>query len=512
MGKFLKQNILLVSVFITGACVLIIEVVAVRILSPYYGNTIFTVSSVISVILAALSAGYYVGGKLADKYPSPKWFFRIILASGIVVIGTHFLGIITLPSLSVNFSLAAGPLLFSVFLFFSPAFLLGMLSPYAIKLSSIQSPEQGIGNISGKIFFWSTLGSIAGSLSAGFILIPRFGISYIFIVTGFILFFLGFIPLVAAGNGRKRLITVFFAVIALTIAAFFATQQAKSNILYSKDGVYEKIIIYDGAFKNRPVRFFQQDRSSSGAMFLDSDDPSDLVYEYSKYYSLYEIFKPEVKNILVIGGGAYSIPKAFLSKLPDTTVDVSEIEPSLFELAKKYFKAEDNPNLRNYTEDGRRLLQVSDKKYDLIFGDAYQSIYFVPAHLATQEFFSIVKNSLSENGLFIANFIGNLAEQRPSFIFSEMKTFRNVFPNSYFFAVDSPEKTAPQNIIFAGYNSDKKIDLNADLVLQNKNPIIGSLRDKIINPDNFDLSFYPILVDDFAPVEYLTAKVLRQSY
>jgi protein-L-isoaspartate O-methyltransferase len=101
-------------------------------------------------------------------------------------------------------------------------------------------------------------------------------------------------------------------------------------------------------------------------MFLDSDDPTDLVYEYTKYYSLYKVFKPDVRNALVIGGGAYSIPKALLAELPNAAVDVSEIEPSLFDLAKEYFDLEESPNLHNYTEDGRRLLQDSNKGYDLI--------------------------------------------------------------------------------------------------------------------------------------------------
>src|SRR3990170_6134790 len=110
MDKFLKQNLLSVSVFITGACVLIVEVVALRVLSPHYGNTIFTVSSVISVILAALSIGYYAGGKLADRYPSLRWFFGIILVSGLVVIALHLLGTLILPTLSATLSLASGPL------------------------------------------------------------------------------------------------------------------------------------------------------------------------------------------------------------------------------------------------------------------------------------------------------------------------------------------------------------------------------------------------------------------
>jgi len=512
MDKFLKQNLLLISVFITGACVLTIEIVAVRVLSPHYGNTIFTVSSVISVILAALSIGYYAGGKFADKHPSLRWFFGIILVSGLVVLAIHFLGLFILPILSVALSLASGPLVSSLLLFLVPAILLGTLSPYAIKLQSVQVPEQGVGSVSGKIFFWSTLGSIIGSLLAGFVLIPNFGIDSIFIATGVALFLLGFIPLVAFGFDKKRLTKSVLAVLILVGITTFAVQQIKGDALYSKDGIYEKITIYDSTQGSRPIRVFQQDRSASGAMFLDSKDPTDLVYEYTKYYSLYKIFKPDIQNALVIGGGAYSIPKALIAELPNATIDVSEIEPSLFDLAKQHFNVEDNPNLNNYTEDGRRLLRDSDKKYDLIFSDVYYSLFSIPAHFTTQEFFTIVKEKLSDDGVFIANLIGDLSRQKPSLIFAEIKTFQSVFPNSYFFAIETPEKTDSQNIIFVGYNSEKKIDLSAASILQNSNPVINSLRNKVININRYNLDSYPILTDNYSPVEYLTAEVLYRTF
>jgi len=130
----MKKNILLITVFITGACVLVIEIVAVRILSPFFGNTIFTFSSVITVILAALSLGYYFGGRLADKRPSEKLFYSIIVVSGLTVFLLHILSLLVLPALSQQFSLMFGPLVASSLLFLLPAFLLGILSPFVIKL------------------------------------------------------------------------------------------------------------------------------------------------------------------------------------------------------------------------------------------------------------------------------------------------------------------------------------------------------------------------------------------
>jgi len=508
MQSFKKFSLPFV-LFLTGACVLIVEVVATRILSPYYGNTIFTVSSVIGIVLAALSVGYYFGGKFADKYPTEKFFYSIILASGFSVILLHFLMLFLLPMLGYGLSITAGPLVSAILLFFLPSLLLGTLSPFSIKLQERHSPGKGIGTIAGEIFFWSTLGSIFGSLFAGFVLIPQFGINQIIIAVASILIILGLLPLIKIGIHKKQIFKIIlFSVIGIILVG--AISQFKgSNIVYSHDGIYEKITIYDGEYAGKPARFFQQDRSGSGAMFLDSDD---LVYDYTKYYALYKVFTPDVRHALIIGGGAYSIPKALLKDLPNATINVSEIEPSLYELAQKYFKLTKTDRLNNYTEDGRRLLHDTDKNYDLIFSDVYYSLFSIPAHFTTQEFFEIAKSRLNGNGIFIANLIGDLSRQEPSLIMSEMKTFRSVFPNSYFFAVDAPDKIGSQNIIFVGYNSDKKIDFTDPKITKDDNPIIQSLGRKNIDLNRFEFSQYPILTDNFSPVEFLTSQVLQRSF
>lgn len=507
--KYFKKLSLPFVVFLTGACVLIIEIVATRILSPYYGNTIFTVSSVIGIVLAALSVGYYFGGKYADKYPAEKVFYSIILISGLSVILLHLLTLFLLPSLGYSLSIISGPIISAIIFFFIPSLLLGTLSPFAIKLQGQHFPEKGIGSITGEIFFWSTLGSIFGSLFTGFVLIPQFGISQIILTVAIILIILGLFPLLKIGILKKSISKIIlFSIIGILLMSTF-TAFKNNNVVYSQDGIYEKITIYDGQYAGKPTRFFQQDRSSSGAMFLDSDE---LVFDYTKYYALYEVFKPDVKNALVIGGGAYSIPKALLKDLPDATVDVSEIEPSLYELAQKYFKVAKTERLNNYTDDGRRLLHDTDKKYDLIFSDVYYSLFSIPAHFTTQEFFKIAKDKLSENGIFVANLIGDLSRQEPSLIMSEIKTFQTVFPNSYFFTVDAPDKIGSQNIIFVGYNSNKKIDFNDPKITKDENPIIQSLGKKVINLDRFEFSKYPLLTDNFSPVEYLTAQVLQKSF
>ena len=495
----------------TGASVLIVEVLAVRVLSPYYGNTIFTVSSVISVILAALSAGYYAGGALADRRPSLQRFFALILISGSVLLLLHAAGMLLLPRLSGMLSIEAGPLVSSALLFLLPALFLGMLSPYAVKLQSLYEPGRGVGGVAGEIFFWSTVGSIAGSLLAGFVLIPSFGLDRILVAVGLLLVALGAVPLVALRAGMVHLAPLLAAAVALGTIAYAAARPAE--VVYRKDGVYQRITIYEGEQLGRPARFLLLDRSESGAMFLDTRDPTDLAYDYTKYYALYKIFTPRVRNALVLGGGAYSIPKALLRELPDADVDVAEIEPSLFNLAKRYFGAADDPRLHNHVEDGRRFLHDSPTKYDLIFGDVYYSYFSVPPHFTTREFFALARDRLAAGGVFIANMIGDLSRRQPSLILAEIQTFQTVFPNSYFFAVESPEKTGlVQNITLVGYASERRVDVRAPPVTTNPNPIIRFLRYKALDIGRrYELSPYPVLTDSYAPVEYLTARVLARS-
>ena len=498
---------LLGVVFVTGACVLVIEIAAVRILSPYYGNTIFSFSSVITVILAALSIGYYAGGRLADKRPHAGLFYTIIFASGFAVLALELAGTFLLPSLAYRFSLLSGPLIFSALLFFLPGLLLGMLSPFVITLQKLRVPEQGVGTVSGKVFFWSTAGSIAGSLSAGFVLIPAFGISEIMVGTGSLLAAMGMAGMLASGVKKERVIAPVVVVMAL-VGGLTQSAFLENNMLYEKDGVYEKIRIYETEYNGQKARVLLQDKTIGGGMLIGS---AEHAFDYSKYYALYRVFNPEVNNALVIGGGAYTIPKALLADLPAARIDVVEIEPSLFELAQTFFEVPETPRLQNHVEDGRRFLADSKVRYDFIFGDAFHSLYSIPVHLTTKEFFLLAKEKLAANGVFMANFIGSLAPGSSSLILAEIKTFQQVFPNSYFFAVQSPVDPGVQNIIFVGYNSDRRVNVQDPMFRANPDKIIQALAEKQIAVGDFDLSPYPVFTDNYAPVEHFTAQVLLQQ-
>jgi len=504
----IKRPILLSTVFLTGAFVLIIEVVAIRILAPYFGNTIFNYSSVITVILAALSVGYYTGGKVADKKPDFKLFYEIILCGGLGILLMQVVSENFLEGISRHFSLMIGPLVLAMMLFFIPAFLLGTLSPFAIKLLKVYVPDEGVGSISGKVFFWSTAGSILGSLAAGFVLIPRIGIDRIVVSVGIATTLLGLVAVVFLKEKKRVIIPALIVAALLSITTIDRLDNKKPHILYERDGTYEKLSIRRLQTPGGEIKIILlfQDLSPAGWMYENSDTH---VVKYTQYYSLYKIFNPDAKDILAIGGGGYVVPKSYYNEIPDSTIDVAEIEPKLFDLGKKYFRVPTNDRLRNHIEDGRRFLHDSKKKYDVIYSDAYFSFATIPPHLVTKEFFELAKSKLNDKGIFIGNFYGDLTKRPKSLIYSVMKTFKSVFDNSYFFAVKSPTLNDMQNIMFVGYNSDKHIDIK-DLDLGKYNDdLISSLPYKLIDTSDIDFSKYPLFTDNYSPAEYFTAISLR---
>ncbi len=504
--EILKKNFLFFIVFITGAAILIIEVTAIRMLAPYFGNTLFTISSIIGIVLGGLSLGYYLGGIFADKYPKFSVFFFLIFIAGIFSFLIQVFSKIALPTLGTILDMKIGPPIVSLILFFIPNLILGMISPFAIKLKTLELKE--IGKVSGKVFFWSTLGSIIGSFLAGFLLIPHFGISKIIISTALTLIIIG----ISGGwffkdekyKSHFKKFELFSIMIIVLLFSFITLFLPKDEfVILQKDGLYSQIIVEDIKIRNEKARLLRLDRTFQGAVFLESNE---LPFEYTKYYVIYKILNPQIEKALFLGGGTYSIPrKLLLDQNNIKRIDVVEIAPELYQIAKKYFRLQEDSRLFNHITDGRRFLQETDQKYNMIFVDVYY-IYFVPTHFTTQEFFSLAKSKLSEDGFFLMNIGGTLDREADSFILSEMKTFKSIFENSHFFAVDSPDEKGSQNFIFLGLNNSRRIDFRSQEILQHEKRVIRNLPKKLLEAKNLNFDAAFILTDDFAPVEYLTAK------
>lgn len=489
------------TVFISGACVLALEIVALRILEPYFGTTLYSLSSVLSVVLFALSVGYAIGGRLADRNPSRTQFYQILTYAGYAVFLLVVLRQYILPTLGNILPISYGPLICSLLLFFVPNLLLGILSPYAIQLEVLQKKQQS-GRIAGDLFFWSTIGSIAGSLLTGFLLVPNLGLYSVLLGIGFMLCVVGIVPRLS--SIRRELLIPFFL-----ITIFIATSPTVDpGVIYAREGMYQSIQVRDTTYQNHSARFLTLGGSVESGQLLDSEEQA---FDYTKYFALYRVLKPETKLVLAIGAGAYTIPKAFVAELPEVQVDTADIEPLLLPIAQNYFGLTDTSRIHTHLVDGRRMLMNAKSPYDFIYSDVYHTIYSIPPHLTTLEFYTQAHAALAADGVFMANITGSLLQDKQSFLFSEMRTFREAFQNSYFIGVTSTTSPGFQNVIFIGMASDKQVDWNSDAITKNPDPIIREAPQHLIDTSTYNLENYPILTDDYAPVEYLIAKLFSTS-
>jgi len=285
-----------------------------------------------------------------------------------------------------------------------------------------------------------------------------------------------------------------------------ASRPMNPDVVYMRDGVYERLLVMDTLYENRPTRMMRQDRAVSGYMFLDTGETA----RFTQYVAAADAISSTPREGLVIGGGGYLAPKLMLNIWPTIHVDVAEIEPSLINVAHEFFDLPETPRLTNHVADGRRYLHDCGKKFDVIFSDVFYALA-IPPHIATAQFFSLAKQHLTPGGVFMANFVGDLVQQPPNILFSEIRTLKSVFPNCCFFAVTSPDSLETQSIIAMGINGSAPLDLNSPLLAKNPNPIVRSLKQHEINMAKYDLNPYVVLTDNYAPAEYLAMGTLKRE-
>lgn len=488
----IDKYILEIVVFICGAVVMVFELVGSRVLGPYFGTSIFVWTSLIGIILGSLSLGYYVGGKLADKKPSFDSLSLIIFLAavfiGLSTLIKDFLIIILQMGIS---DVRLSSVLAAIILFLPASFLLGIVSPYAVKLK-IESLDNS-GTTVGNLYAISTAGSIIGTFLSGFYLIPHFGTNKLLIILALTLVVTSFIISIKKITKFKLLVLIIITAGGLTIGSLNFVAASKDGFM-DIDTAYNRIWIYNrpDLTTGEPVKIMGINNENHSAMFLNSDE---LVNEYTKYYHLAAHFNPDFKKTLMIGGAGYSYPKSFLATYPDATIDVVEIDSQVTELAKKYFRLKEDTRLTIYHEDGRVYLNKTTAKYDVIFGDAFSSHYSIPYQLTTKEAVQKKYNILNDNGVVILNIISSIEGDKGRFLRAEYATYKSIFPQVYLFPVRTSDNgQIVQNIILVALKSNQKPAWSdADPKL---NEYLQHLWAKEIINDT------PILTDDFAPVDY----------
>lgn len=489
--NFLSKYTLQITALITGGVIMVLEIVGSRVLAPNLGSSTFIWTSLIGVVMASLSLGYYLGGVLADKRADHKILSLILLISGMLILATNIfkasiLQLFTTLNLDVRWTA-----LFASLLIFAPAStFMGMVTPYLVKLNlkNLDNSGQTVGNL----YAISTAGSIIGTFLTGYYLLAAFGTTNILFLLSVIMVLLSLMVSV-----KERLALRIVILLTIIFAAVFSTQWSKAiakNNYIDEDTQYSRVIIHERSWGKRPTRMLTQNGTLSSAIYLDGDD---YVFNYNRYFNLAPALNPEFENTLMLGGAAYTYPTGFLAEFPHARIDVVEIDPKITEYAKKYFGLEESPRIRIFHEDARVFLNKNKTKYDIIFVDAFGDLHTIPFHIITQESIQKMKDSLNENGIVAINIISSLEGKREDMIRAAYNTFKSVFTEVYVYKVyENTPVTIAQNLILIASNKPLNLDANTY-----ESPISDYMKTRwnkgIERRDSY------ILTDDYAPIEHL---------
>lgn len=475
---------------------MIFELVGSRALGPYFGTSIFVWTSLIGIVLASLSVGYWLGGKMSDTKPSLMMLSAIVFFSAVALFAMAILKDPILAMLSDSgLGMRSGSVISSILLFFPASLFLGMVSPYAVRLK-IRDMET-TGSTVGSLYAISTVGSIVGTFAAGFLLVPMFGTDRLLFMLGFVL--AGLSIIIYAGHLRFLKIALFVMALAGYGFGPIPSMATGRTMVADVDTAYNRVWIEDDSeIFGSGVRLMRINHEFSSGMYLEKED---LVFEYTKYYRLARHFFPEFRSALMLGGAGYSYPKTFLAENPESTIDVVEIDPGLTDLAKRYFRLKDDPRMGIIHEDGRTYINRTQKKYDVILGDAFKSQYSLPFQLTTREAAKAASDILDKDGVYILNVISAIDGEKGEFLRAEYATFKSVFPRVYLFPVSNlANPTLVQNVVLVALKSDTEPSFESD------NPeldsYLGHLWQRPIAQD------MPILTDDYAPVDSYANKTL----
>jgi len=474
---------LLATVFITGACVLIIELMGTRILAPYFGSGIYTWSALIAVTLAALALGYSFGGRLADRLPRANILYNLCLAAGLWTLSTPMLARPLLPMVIQIPDIRIGVLLSSFILYFPSLFMLGAIGPFVIRLMT--RTREAVGSVSGLVFSVSTIGSLLGALGTGFILIPNYGALAIFAFCGSML-----LALAILGNFRPKFIGYALVMISLVVSLLILTgkkpdSETSIEILEQTPSFYgqlqvirihgEKSLLVDGIGQNY--------------VFNDDIYSTQYISFISALPALRHTPVTPDQKALVIGMGAGQLP--MLLQQQGLYVDAVEIDPKVGKMAEKHFDFH-LPAEQVHYMDGRLFLLRSKDAYEYIAIDAF-SAEQIASHLVTAEALAETKARMTDAGVLAIN-VTSVTTGKD--IAALQHTLQAVFTNVRTFSLDDGSELT--SIIFLASMSPIDLNVNAALLVESQLEDVN----QFMAGEMPDLHSDVLLTDDFNPISY----------
>lgn len=504
------QTILFITVFTSGLTSLALEMLASRLLERHFGSSNLVWATIIGLILIYLAVGNYIGGRWADKSPRFHTFFTIQIWAAVAI---GLLPLIARPVLQtaaeafdrLQFGLLAGMFVSVMVLLVVPVILLGVTSPFAIKLSIRQA--QGIGRISGKIYAISTLGSFIGTFLPVLVLLPAVGVYRSFLVVSGLLMIVSIIGMWRTVSLKAALVYLWAPLLLLVILLFGlqGSDRLTNDMIFETESSYNYIQVVE---KN-DLRVL---RLNEGQGQHSVYHPTQLVYNGPWEMVLAAPFfnegmNPEdVRSLAIVGLAAGTTARQAAAVYPAIRIDGWEIDEKIIEVGRQYFDM-NQPNLNVFIQDGRWGLEHADHTYQVISVDAYRPPY-IPWHLTTVEFFTAVREHLTADGVMVIN-VGRAPGDR-RMIEALASTILTVFPTVH--VVDIPRTF--NSILYASVRPTTRqaFSQNAERLLPQSNlhPLLAHVFKVVEQNLQPAPQAGPVFTDDLAPVEGITnAMVMR---
>lgn len=494
---------LYVVVFISGASVLAIEILGTRILGPFYGVGLFLWSALITVTLAALSVGYAVGGRWADRGPRYSRLALILALAGIWLLATPLLKAPLIDALE-PMGLRPAVLVAATVLFFVPLTFLGMVSPYAIRLRAHRLDE--VGRSAGDIYAISTVASVVAALLTGFVLIPSVGVSKLLLFLGVFLIAGALVAVTASRESTGATVLTLLVLLGAGGVAWRVPGPApdpEAGLVAVRPSPYADIRVVD----HDGVRYLLIDGGFHSAVQLDTGRN---LYPYVNVLDLCKYFFDTPGKMLLVGLGGGSVVKSYNHTGWD--LDVVEIDPVVEEMARKYFDV-DLPAERIYTMDGRRYLATRDRTYDLIIVDAFGSSA-IPFQLVTREAFALIKSRMSPDGILAMNVL--CQGWHDVLVRSLGRTLGREFSQVAVLPMAEPPNRFGNVIILA---SDRPLEFPEDMLARPRDFVDEPYWHEVVLDRNHawnnrfrpDTTGVPLITDDLNPVDPWSMRLNLQS-
>lgn len=509
----MHRKILYLAVFFSGLTSLAVEMAASRLLGNYFGASNLVWASIIGLIMIYLTAGYFLGGYWADRSPHYRTFFQI-LAWGAFGIG--LIPIFARPVLQLSASafdqLQMGELFGSflavLILFAIPVTLLGMASPFAIRLS-VQD-MQGTGRTAGTIYGISTLGSFIGTFLPVLLFIPTIGTFRTFMAISGILLVIILFCLWRAVSARMAAayLPMPLIILILAVLGIQGTDKSAQGMIYEGESAYNYIqVLQIGDTRVLRLNEGQGMHSMYNPQIINFHGPWEQVLA-APFFNPAPYSICQVQRMAIVGLAAGTTAREASAVFPGIIIDGIEIDPKIVQVAQTYFDM-NQPNLHVITQDGRIGLKRSPYQYQVISIDAYRPPY-IPYHMTTREFFEIARDHLTADGVLVLNVGRGPGDRRLLDAFSS--TLAQVFPSIH--VMDIPDTF--NSIIYATMQPTQASNLNANLaglVNQKGTPtlLFEAIQSAITNmqPTHTD---GVVFTDDRAPIEWITNSMVLDFF